>query len=150
MIKHWGRHTNINFYFNLQNQLNHFNGGLEMNMRKAARHLGNVDLLNPYRWRGKHFHHHGGGVCWLLVLLWIDSWRHELIVSKKWYKNNLKMRLMVLLFVPSKTVIVCAPLHCWCRHYLCCHHHCHRRRQHCPQHCHHWLALSPSLSSLLS
>ncbi len=23
----------------------------------------------------------------------MDSWRHELIVCKKWYKNNLKLRL---------------------------------------------------------
>jgi hypothetical protein len=49
-------------------------------------------------WRGERLHHHGGAVCWLFVLLWIDLWRHELIICKKWYKNNLKMRLIALLF----------------------------------------------------
>jgi hypothetical protein len=63
MIKHRGRHTNINFYFNLQHQLNCLNGGLGTNMHKAARHLGGMDSSNPHRWRGKHLHHHGGGVC---------------------------------------------------------------------------------------
>jgi hypothetical protein len=67
-------------------------------MRKAARHSDSADALNPRRWRGKQLHHHGGGVCWLFVLLWMDSWRHELIVCKKWYKVNLKMRLAALLF----------------------------------------------------
>ncbi len=63
-------------------------------MHKAARHSDGVDSSNPCRWRGKRLHHHGGGVCWLFVLLWMDSWHHELIICKKWYKNNLKMRLM--------------------------------------------------------
>ncbi len=71
-------------------------------MRKAAHYLDGVDSLNPCRWRGKRLHHHGGGVCWLFVLLWMDSWRHELIVCKKWYKNNLKMRLTELLFDPPR------------------------------------------------
>jgi hypothetical protein len=69
-------------------------------MRKAAHPLGSVDSLNPRRWRGEPLHHHGGGVCWLFVLLWMDLWRHELVVCKIWYKNNLKMRLMALLFDP--------------------------------------------------
>ncbi len=60
--------------------------------------LGGVVPSNPRRWRGERLHCHGGGVCSLLVLLWMDSWCHELIVCKKWYKNNLKMRLPVLLF----------------------------------------------------
>jgi hypothetical protein len=72
MIEHRDRHTNINFYFNLQNQLNHFNGSLGTNMCKAPHHLGSVDSLNPRRWWGKRLHHHDGGVCWLFVLLWID------------------------------------------------------------------------------
>jgi hypothetical protein len=97
MIKHRGRHKNINFYFNLQNQLNCINGVLGANMRKAARHSGGKDSSNPHRWRGKHLHQHGGGVCWLFVLLWMDS---KLIVCKKLYKNNLEMRLTALLFVP--------------------------------------------------
>ncbi len=69
------------------------NSDLGKYMRKAARPSGGMDSLNPRRWRGERLHHHGGGVCWLFVLLWMDSWCHELIVCKKWYKNNLKMRL---------------------------------------------------------
>ncbi len=78
-----------------------FNSGLGKWMRKAACPLGGVDSLNPCRWRGEQLHHHGGGVCWLFVLLWMDSWCHELIVCKIWYKNYLKMRLTALLFDPS-------------------------------------------------
>jgi hypothetical protein len=100
MIKHRGKNTNINFYFNLKNQLNFFKSSLGTNMCKAAHHSGCVDSLNPRHWRGKCLHHHGGGVCWLFVLLWMDSCCHELIVCKKWDKKNLKMRLMALLFVP--------------------------------------------------
>jgi hypothetical protein len=59
-------------------------------MRKAARPSGGVVSSNPRRWMGERLHHHGGGVCGLFVLLWIDSLRHELIVCKKWYKNNPK------------------------------------------------------------
>jgi hypothetical protein len=100
LIKHRGRHTNINFYFNLQNQLNCFNSSLGTNMHKATLNLGSMDSSNPHHWRGKHLHHHGDGVCWLFVLLWIDLQSHKLIVCKKRYKNNLKMRLTELLFVP--------------------------------------------------
>jgi hypothetical protein len=50
-----------------------FNSGLGKWMRKAARPLGGVDSLNPHRWRGERLHHDGGGVCWLFVLLWMDS-----------------------------------------------------------------------------
>jgi hypothetical protein len=32
----------------------------------------------------------------------MDLWRHELIVCKKWYKNNLKMRLTAVLFDPPR------------------------------------------------
>ncbi len=77
-----------------------FNSGLGKWMRKAAHPSGGVDSLNPHRWRGKRLHHHGGGVCWLFVLLWMDSWRHDLIVCKLWYKKNLKVRLTALLFDP--------------------------------------------------
>ncbi len=76
-------------------------------MRKAACHSDCMDSSNPHRWRGKRLHHHGGGVCWLFVLLWMDSLRHELIVCTKWYKNNLKMRLTALLFDPRRR----APCH---------------------------------------
>ncbi len=71
-----------------------FDSNLGQYMHKAARPLGGMESLNSRRWRGERLHHHGGGVCWLFVLLWMDSWCHELIVCKKWYKNNLKMRLM--------------------------------------------------------
>ncbi len=70
-----------------------FDSGLKKWMRKVARHSDGVDSLNPCCWRGKRLHHHDGGVCWLFVLLWMDSWHHKLIVCKKWYKNNRKMRL---------------------------------------------------------
>ncbi len=86
-----------------------FNRGLGKWMRKATHPSGGVDSLNPCRWRGKRLHHHGGGVCWLFVLLWMDLWRHKLIVCKIWYKNNLKMRLAALLFDPP----TCAPYQLW-------------------------------------
>jgi hypothetical protein len=64
---------NIDFYINLTNQTKSFNSGLGTNMRKAACPSGGVVSLNPRRCRGKRLHHHGGGICWLFVLLWIDS-----------------------------------------------------------------------------
>jgi hypothetical protein len=88
----------IDFYINLTNQTKSFESRLRTNMRKTARPSGGVVSSNPRRWRGEQLHHHGGGVCLLLVLLWMDSLRDELIVCKKWYNNNLKMRLTTLLF----------------------------------------------------
>ncbi len=88
-IKHRGQYNYIDFYINLLNLTEPFDSGLKKWMFKAARNLGGVVSSNPHRWRGKQLHHHGGGVCWLFVLLWIDSWRHETIVCKNWYKNNL-------------------------------------------------------------
>ncbi len=67
-------------------------------MRKAAHHSGGVVSLNPRHWRGERLHHHGGGVCWLFVLLWMDS---EIIVRKKWYKNNPKEGLCGVTFWPT-------------------------------------------------
>ncbi len=99
-IKHRGWYKYIDFYINLLILTKPFDSGFKKWMRKAARHSDGVDSLNPRRWRGEQLHHHGGGVCWLFVFLWMDSWCHELIVCKKWYKNNLKMRLMALLFDP--------------------------------------------------
>jgi hypothetical protein len=62
----------IYFYINLMNQTKSFDSGLGTNMRKAAPPLGGVVSLNPHRWRGERLHQHGGGVCWLLMLLWMD------------------------------------------------------------------------------
>ncbi len=101
-IKHRVWYKYIDFYINLLNSTKPFDSGLEKWMHKAARHSGSVVSSNPCHWRGKRLHHHGGGVCWLFVLLWMDSWRHKLIVCKKWYKNNLKMRLTALLFDPPR------------------------------------------------
>jgi hypothetical protein len=61
-----------------------FNSGLGQYVRKAARPSGGMESSNPRRWRGKQLHHHGGDVCCVFVLLWMDSWRHELNVCKKW------------------------------------------------------------------
>jgi hypothetical protein len=72
-IKHRGRYKFIDFYINLLNLTKPFNSSLEKLMRKAAHHSDSVDSLNSRRWRGKRLHHHGGGVCWLFVLLWMDS-----------------------------------------------------------------------------
>ncbi len=56
-----------------------FDSNLRQYMRKAARHLGGMESSNPRRWRGKQLHRHGGGggVCWLFVLLWMDSWCYD-------------------------------------------------------------------------
>jgi hypothetical protein len=62
----------INNYFSLLILPKPFNRDLRTNMSKAARHSDCVDSSNSRRWRGEQLHHHGGGVCWLLVLLWID------------------------------------------------------------------------------
>ncbi len=103
-MKHRGWYKYINFYINLTNHTKSFNSGLVKYMRKAAHPSGCVDSLNPHHCRGKQLHHHGGGVCWLFVLLWIDLWCQELIVCKKLYKNNLKKRLTALLFDPPRHV----------------------------------------------
>ena len=72
-------------------------------MRKAAHHSDGVDSSNPRRWRDAvMLHHHGGGVCWLFVLLRMDSWCHKLIVCKIWYKNNPKEGLKTLLCAPPR------------------------------------------------
>jgi hypothetical protein len=59
----------IDFYIDLTNQTKSFNSGLRKNMRKAARPLGGMVSSNPCCWKGEWLHHHGGGVCWLFVLL---------------------------------------------------------------------------------
>jgi hypothetical protein len=50
------------------NLVESFVSGLGQYTRKAARHLGSVDSLNPCRWSGKQLHHHGGDVCCVFVL----------------------------------------------------------------------------------
>ncbi len=100
--KHWGWYKYIEFYINLLNLTKPFDSGLKKWMCKAAHHSDGVDSLNSRCWRGERLHHHGGGVCWLFVLLWMDLRRHKLIVCTKWYKNNLKMRLTALLFDPPR------------------------------------------------
>jgi hypothetical protein len=49
-----------------------FASRLGTNMSTAAHHSDGVDSSNPHHWRGKRLHHHGVGVCWLFVLLWMD------------------------------------------------------------------------------
>ncbi len=100
-IKHRGWYKYNHFYINLLNLTKPFDSSLKKWMRKAAHHSGGVVSSNPRRWRGEWLHHHGGGVCWLFVLLWMDSWRHETIVCKKWYKNNPKKRLCGVTFWPT-------------------------------------------------
>jgi hypothetical protein len=63
----------IDFYISLLILPKPFNSNLEKYMRKAARHLDGMDSSNPRRSRGERLHHHGGGVCWLFALLWMDS-----------------------------------------------------------------------------
>ncbi len=63
--------------------------------------LGQRGIIESMPLGGKRLHHHGGGVCWLFVLLWIDLWRHKLIVCKKWYKNNPKEGLCGVTFCPA-------------------------------------------------
>jgi hypothetical protein len=52
------------------------NGGVLLSLARplcwVARHSYFVDSSNPRRWRGKQLHQHGGGVCCLFVLLWMD------------------------------------------------------------------------------
>jgi hypothetical protein len=67
-IKYRGKHKLINFYINLLNLLNRFDGGIRTSMRKAAHPSGGVGSSNPRRWRGERLHHHGDGVCLLFVL----------------------------------------------------------------------------------
>jgi hypothetical protein len=50
-----------------------FDSGLGQYMCKAARPSGGMESSNTRRWRGERLDHHGGGVCWLFVLLWMDS-----------------------------------------------------------------------------
>ncbi len=86
-IKHRGWYKHIDFYINLLNWTKPFDSSLRKWMRKADRHLGSMASLNPRHWRGERLHHHGGGVCWLFVLLWMDLWHHKLIV----WKNGTKI-----------------------------------------------------------
>jgi hypothetical protein len=55
------------------NLFKYFDSILGQYMRKAARPSGGVESSNPRRWRGKRLHHHGDDVCYVFVLLWMDS-----------------------------------------------------------------------------
>ncbi len=46
--------------------------GLGQYMHKAAHPSGGMESSNQNRWRGKWLHHHGGDVCCVFVLLWMD------------------------------------------------------------------------------
>ncbi len=83
------------------NQTQSFDSGLGTNMRKAAHPLDGMVSSNLRLRRGERGHHHGGGVCWLFVLLWIDLGHHKLIVCKKWNKNNPKEGLCGVTFWPT-------------------------------------------------
>jgi hypothetical protein len=71
-IKQRGGYKYIDFYIILMNLWKSFDTGLRKHMRKAACPSGGMDSSDPCRWRGKRIYHHGGAVCWLFVLLWID------------------------------------------------------------------------------
>jgi hypothetical protein len=71
-IKHKVDEKYIDFYINLLILPKPFDSGLETNMSKAAHHSDGVYSSNLRCWRGERLHHHGGGVCWLFVLLWMD------------------------------------------------------------------------------
>jgi hypothetical protein len=52
----------------------HFDSGLGTNMSKAACHLDGVDSSISCHWKGERLYHHGGGVCWLFVFLFVLLW----------------------------------------------------------------------------
>jgi hypothetical protein len=78
-IKKRGKHKKINFYINLLNLLNRFDGGIRTSMRKAAHPSGSVGSSNLCRWRGKRLHNHGDGVC--LFVLFVPS--RQVIVTRR-------------------------------------------------------------------
>ncbi len=60
---------------------------------------------SPWRW------------CLLLfVLLWMDLWRHDTIVCKKWYKNNPKEGLCGVTFLPT---LACTTPTRACKNWIC-------------------------------
>jgi len=80
-IKHRGKHKLINFYINLLNLLNRFDGSIGTSMRKAAHPSGGVGSSNPCRWRGERLHHHGDGVGELCFLCGFYSTK---VGRRKW------------------------------------------------------------------
>jgi len=60
-MKHRGKHKLINFYINLLNLLNCFDGSIRTSTRKDAHPSGGVGSSNPCRWKGERLHHHGDG-----------------------------------------------------------------------------------------
>ncbi len=75
--------------------MNSFDSGLGKDIRKAARPSGGMDSLNPCRWGGKWFHHHGDDVCCVVLWLCVGV---KLIICKKVPEHNRKVRLMVITF----------------------------------------------------
>ena len=95
-IKHRGQHKYINFYINFLSLLELFEGGLEKGIRKAARPLDDMDSSNPHRRRGWQLHHHGGGVCGVLVFCAAVSTSHCHSVYVK--KSNLALIRLTVSF----------------------------------------------------
>jgi hypothetical protein len=54
------------------NLFKYFDSNLGQYMRKAAHPSGGMESSNPRRWRGEQLHHHGGGVCWLVVFVVVE------------------------------------------------------------------------------
>jgi hypothetical protein len=89
MIKHRGRHKNINFYFNLQIQLNCFNGGLGTNMRKAWLPIPQAAWIHQIHAAGGM----GGSTTMALVfigLVMCCGWSHD-NTSSSYVKNGTKI-----------------------------------------------------------
>ena len=80
-MKHRGKHKLINFYINLLNLLNRFDGSIGTSMRKDAHPSGGVGSSNPCRWRGERLHHHGDGVGELCFLCGFYSTK---VGRRKW------------------------------------------------------------------
>ena len=59
LIKQEASNYYINFYFNLLNLLNRFDGGNGTNMRKAAHPSGGMGSSKPRHWRGERLQHYG-------------------------------------------------------------------------------------------
>ncbi len=81
-----------------------FNGSLGKNMCKVAHPTGSVGSSNPHCWRGEQLCHHGDGVwevfCDFCAISWFLTPQSGSLYVKNVWQHNLKVRLIVLLFVP--------------------------------------------------